>query len=268
MGYTNSPLVAYTNLTSHYSKRENPIELITIHCFVGQVTAKQGCDYFATTDRQASSNYVVGKDGSIGLSVEEKNRAWTSGGTDAQGKTIYVNGISGKMNDHRAVTIEVACDTTYPYAITDAAYKALVSLCADICKRNNIESLKWQANKNLVGNWSMQNITCHRWYAATACPGDYIYNRLGQIANEVNAILHPIKQDDQQKEEEIIMYNNLSDVPEFAKGVVKKLIDAKILRGTGTGAKDEDGRPADLALTYQEVRLLELIDRAHAAGIW
>ena len=33
-------------------------------------------------------------------------------------------------------------------------------------------------------------MTVHRWFANKACPGDYIYNRLGQIANEVNAKLN------------------------------------------------------------------------------
>ena len=32
-------------------------------------------------------------------------------------------------------------------------------------------------------------MTVHRWFANKACPGDYIYNRLGQIADEVNAEL-------------------------------------------------------------------------------
>lgn len=32
-------------------------------------------------------------------------------------------------------------------------------------------------------------MTVHRWFANKACPGDYIYNRLGQIASEVNARL-------------------------------------------------------------------------------
>ena len=79
MAYTNSSLVTYKNLTKNKTaNRKHAIDTITIHCYVGQVTAKQGCDYFATTTREVSANYVVGKDGSIGLSVEEKDRAWTS----------------------------------------------------------------------------------------------------------------------------------------------------------------------------------------------
>lgn len=172
---SNSPLVSYTRISPNKnSPRNHVIDTITIHCIVGQWTAKQGCDYFATTGRQCSANYIVGKDGSIGLSVDENDRSWCS---------------SNRDNDNRAVTIEVASDTTHPYAITDAAYKALVELVADICKRNNIKQLLWKGDKSLIGQVDKQNMTVHRWFAAKACPGDYIYNKLGQIADEVNSKL-------------------------------------------------------------------------------
>lgn len=172
---SNSPLVTYTRISSHKnSPRNHVIDTITIHCIVGQWTAKQGCDYFATTDRECSANYVVGKDGSIGLSVDEKDRSWCS---------------SSSSNDHRAVTIEVASDTAHPYAVTDAAYNALIQLVADICKRNNIKELKWKADKNLIGQVDKQNMTVHRWFANKACPGEYLYSRHSDIAAKVNAIL-------------------------------------------------------------------------------
>lgn len=189
---SNSPLVTYKRITKNRtSPRNHKIDTITIHCYVGQVTAKQGCDNFATTSRQVSANYVVGYDGSIGLSVDEKDRSWCSGGKDKQDNPIRVNGISGGDNDHRAITIEVASDTKAPYAITDKAYKALVNLVADICKRNGIKELKWQGKKSLVGQVDKQNMTVHRWFANKACPGDYLYNLHGQIAKEVNAKLAP-----------------------------------------------------------------------------
>lgn len=188
MGFTNSPLVTYTNITKNKtSPRRHKIDTITIHCIVGQWTAKQGCDYFATTDRECSANYVVGKDGSIGLCVEEKDRSWCSGGPNK------VNGISGSENDHRAVTIEVASDKTAPYAVTDEAYEALIKLVADICKRNDIKELKWKADKSLVGQVNKQNMTVHRWFANKSCPGDYLYKRHADIAEKVNAILNPPK---------------------------------------------------------------------------
>lgn len=176
---SNSPLVTYTRITKNKtSPRNHEIDTITIHCIVGQWTAKQGCDYFATTDRECSANYVVGKDGSIGLSVDEKDRSWCS---------------SNKDNDHRAITIEVASDTTHPYKVTDSAYKALINLLVDICQRNNIKELKWKADKSLIGKVDKQNMTVHRWFANKACPGDYLYNLHDEIAKEVNEKLNPPK---------------------------------------------------------------------------
>ena len=190
MAYTNSPLATVILLSpNHSGQRTHAIDTITIHCFVGQVTAYEGCNarvfrnYSPTAG--ASCNYVVGRDGSIGLCVEEKNRSWCSSSND---------------NDQRAVTIEVACDTFEPYAITDAAYAALIDLVTDICRRNDIEALKWQADKSLIGQVDKQNMTVHRWFANKACPGKYLYDRHSAIAAEVNKRLG------QNNEEVQIMY--------------------------------------------------------------
>lgn len=189
---SNSPLVTYTKISPNKtSPKKSDIDMVIIHCIVGQWTAKQGCDYFAKASSKSSANYVVGKDGSIGLSVEEKDRAWTSGGKDKNGNVIRVNGISGADIDHRAVTIEVASDTTDPYKITNAAYKSLIDLLVDICQRNNIKELKWKADKSLVGQVDKQNMAVHRWFANKACPGDYLYGLHNKIAKEVNARLNP-----------------------------------------------------------------------------
>lgn len=184
---TYSALATYYRLSPNRSiRRSSVIDTVTVHCYVGQVTARRGVDGFANPEAAASSNYVIGHDGSIGCSVPEEYRAWTTGGTDKNGNPIRVNGISGADNDHRAITIEVASDTTAPYAITEDAYNALINLLVDICKRNNIKELKWKADKSLVGRTDQQNMTVHRWFARKSCPGDYIYNRLGAIAEEVN----------------------------------------------------------------------------------
>ena len=175
MAYTNSSLVTYKKLSpNHSGQRNHCIDTVTIHCIVGQWTAKQGCDFFANSKVEASANYIVGKDGSIGLCVEEKNRSWCS---------------SNALNDNRAVTIEVASDTKHPYAVTDAALKALIKLLADICKRNGNKKLLWKGNPALIGQVGVQNMTVHRWFANKACPGDYLYGKHSYIANEVNKLL-------------------------------------------------------------------------------
>ena len=57
----------------------------------------------------------------------------------------------------------------------------------DICKRNGIKRLVWSTSKNdRVNHLNGCNMTVHRDYANKSCPGDYLYNRHGQIAAEVN----------------------------------------------------------------------------------
>ena len=177
MGYTNSPLVNYTKLSpNHSGQRNHAIDTITIHCVVGQCSVETIGNVFAPVSRQASSNYGVGVDGRIGMYCEEKNRSWCT---------------SSSSNDNRAITIEVASDTTNPYAVNNKAYAALINLVTDICKRNGINQLMWKGDKSLIGQVDKQNMTVHRWFANKSCPGDYLYNRHGEIAAEVNKRLRP-----------------------------------------------------------------------------
>lgn len=170
---SNSPLVDYTRISPNKnSPRNHKIDTITIHCVVGQCTVETLGNIFAPTSRQASSNYGVGTDGKIGMYVEEKDRSWCS---------------SNAANDNRAVTIEVASDTKHPYAVNDRAFAALLDLVTDICKRNGIRKLVWSTKKvDRVNHKNGCNMTVHRDYANKSCPGDYLYNRHGEIAAEVN----------------------------------------------------------------------------------
>ena len=170
---SNSPLVDYTRISPNKnSPRNHKIDTITIHCVVGQCTVETLGNIFAPTSRQASSNYGVGTDGKIGMYVEEKARSWCS---------------SSAANDNRAVTIEVASDTKHPYAVNDRAFAALLDLVTDICKRNGIKKLVWSTKKaDRMNHKNGCNMTVHRDYANKSCPGDYLYNRHGEIAAEVN----------------------------------------------------------------------------------
>lgn len=173
MTYTNSPLVSYTKLSpNHSGQRNHAIDTITIHCVVGQCSVETLGNIFYPSSRQASSNYGVGVDGRIGMYVEEKNRSWCT---------------SSASNDHRAITIEVASDTTEPYAVRDNVFSALLNLVTDICKRNGIKKLVWSTNKSdRVNHKNGCNMTVHRDYANKSCPGKYLYDRHGEIAAEVN----------------------------------------------------------------------------------
>lgn len=179
MAYTNSSLVSYTKLSpNHSGKRTHSIDRITPHCVVGQLSAESICGCFTSTSRQASCNYGIGTDGRVSLCVEEKNRSWCS---------------SSNANDQRAVTIECASDMKAPYAMNSKVYNSLIKLCTDICKRNGKKKLLWLGSKSKALNYSPKSdemvLTVHRWFANKSCPGDWLYSRLGDLAEKVTANL-------------------------------------------------------------------------------
>lgn len=172
---SDSPLVNYTKISPHKTpNRNHKIDTITIHCYVGQVSVESMGGWFSNPGAKCSCNYGIGTDGRIALIVDEKDRSWCS---------------SSSSNDNRAITIECASEKTAPFEINDKVYKSLIKLCADICKRNGIKELKWKADKSLIGQVDKQNMTVHRWFKNKDCPGEYIYSRLGKIADEVNELL-------------------------------------------------------------------------------
>lgn len=179
MAYTNSPLVSYTKLSpNHSGQRTHSIDRITPHCVVGQCSVETLGNIFLPTSKQASCNYGIGVDGRVGMYVEEKNRSWCS---------------SSNANDQRAITIECASDNTHPYAFKDVVYQKLITLCVDICKRNGKNKLLWFGDKDKTLNYTPASnemvLTVHRWFANKSCPGDWMYARMGDLANKVTAQL-------------------------------------------------------------------------------
>jgi hypothetical protein len=172
---SNSKLVNYTKLSpNHSGTRTHSIDRITPHCVVGQCSVETLGNIFMDTNREASCNYGIGHDGRVLLCVDESNRSWCS---------------SSNSNDQRAVTIECASETYHPYEMNSNVYNSLVKLCVDICKRNGKKKLLWINDKNKALNYSTKSdemlLTVHRWFDNKACPGDWLYNRLGDLAKKV-----------------------------------------------------------------------------------
>ena len=165
------------------SPRMSNIDTITIHCMAGNLSVESCGALFAKSSRKASSNYGIGSDGRIACYVGEEDRSWCS---------------SNRANDNRAITIEVANDggADTGWHVSDNAYKSLISLLVDICRRNNITKLVWSNSKSdRVNHKNGCNMTVHRDFANKSCPGDYLYSLHSKIAKEVNSSLGVVKED-------------------------------------------------------------------------
>lgn len=188
---SNSKLVTCTvKSPNHSGKRTHSIDRITPHCVVGQLSAKSIGGCFTSPSRQASCNYGIGTEGGVCLIVDEANRSWCS---------------SSGANDQRAVTIECASDKTEPYAFNNTVYNKLVDLCVDICKRNGKKKLIWIADKNTALAYNPKSdemqLTVHRWFANKSCPGNWLFSRMGELANTVTSRLGGSTKPNTPKEE-------------------------------------------------------------------
>jgi hypothetical protein len=170
---TVSSLAIKTIISPNKSKRTHKIDTITLHCMACNGSLDAIGKAFQKSSTKASSNYGVDSKGRVACYVPEEYRSWCSSSTS---------------NDNRAITIEIANDggANTGWHSSDKAIQGTIELVTDVCKRNGIKQLKWKANKALVGKIDQQNMTVHRWFKNKACPGDYIYNLHGYIADEVN----------------------------------------------------------------------------------
>ena len=234
---SNSPLVSYTRISPNKSKRTAKIAKITPHHTAWVVDVETLGASFANPRRKASSNYGIGNDGRIAMYVPEDYRAWTS---------------SSSANDNVAVTIEVSNSATGGnWPISNAAWDSLVALCVDICRRNGIEKLTFTGDKS-------GNLTMHKMFAATNCPGPYLGGRFPELAETVNKILREGEDDmtDEQVRKIVreMLNGNDTTPDDWAKAELREAVDLGITDGT---------RPKGYA-TRQEAAIMVL--RAFKGG--
>lgn len=146
------------------------VKKITVHYQAGHGEPESVSAGWASPDREASSNYIIGPTGRVGLCVPEEDRSWCSGSPD---------------NDYQAITIEVSSDPDYSSSgssqigkMDDAAYEKCILLCADICSRYGFKLY-------YTGDAS-GSLTTHRMFQATSCPGKWFLDRINDFVDAVN----------------------------------------------------------------------------------
>lgn len=166
MAKVDSKLASEFRASPHYRKgRDHPLTRVTIHHAVMVGSARLVAASFRGTNRK-SATYAIGTDGGIVQCVSEADTPWTSNSHD---------------NDSRAITIEVANSSREaPWPISAETMEALIRLLVDICQRNpGIGRLRYTGD-------TTGNLTMHKWFFNTQCPGTYLEERFEQIAAEVN----------------------------------------------------------------------------------
>ena len=239
---SNSSLATYTLISPNSTNpRNHKIDTITIHHIAGVLSAYEIANLpnFRDPAFESSCNYAVGNDGDIALIVEEENRSWCT---------------SSRENDHRAITIEVSNSFKGdPWPVSDKALEATINLCVDICKRNGIEKINYTGDKT-------GNLTMHKWFAATGCPGPYLSEKYPYIAEEINRRLGVETEDPTPEKEEPVAEKrelHLGDKGEDVEQLQNNLIELGYDLGDW-GADGDFGAMTDKAVRdFQESHNLE-----------
>jgi len=166
MAEVDSKLASAFVPSQNYRKgRDHPLTRVTIHHAVMVCNARVVAASFRGEDKK-SATYAIGTDGSIVQCVSEADTPWTSNSHD---------------NDSRAITIEVANSSRDdPWPVSAETMGALIRLLVDICQRHpGIGRLRYTGD-------TTGNMTMHKWFFNTQCPGTYLEERFGEIAAEVN----------------------------------------------------------------------------------
>lgn len=175
----NSSLVTYNKPSKNtYGPRTHAVDTLIPHVIVGQCDTKRAGNIFSAPGYAYSCTYSIGKDGGCALVLDESLAPITT---------------SSKSIDNRAITAEIASDTYAPYKITNAALDTLIKLAVDCCRRYGKNKLVWIAdkakNKAYEPKANEMKLSAHRFYAAKACPGDYLIGLYPVLVERVNTLL-------------------------------------------------------------------------------
>lgn len=161
------------------------------------------------------------------------------------GMGVTANGMKGNSFDTPQLGIRAQIQHLKAYANTAALNGACVDPRFQYVERGSAQYVEWlgqQENPNGKG------------WATGAGYG-------GKILSILKAILSTPEPEPEMEDEEM-RYNKISDMPSFAQPTIIKMVDAGLIGGTGTGAKDENNRPADLDLSMDMIRVFVTNDRA------
>ena len=146
-----------------YNDRPGSITRVIQHHWAD--TTMNGENSLASPDRKASVNYLIHNDGEIFGQVPEEFRPWTSG---------------GPLADNPSITFEVQNETGGPeWRVSSMAQSSIVRLLVDVAVRYKF------------GVITETNYRGHREFAATACPGPYLWDRMQDVRDSANMLSLP-----------------------------------------------------------------------------
>ena len=221
------------NPVNYGGLRAGSVKYIVIHYTAGDGdTDEANAAYFAREDTGKTSAHWFVDDDSATLSVPEAYVAYHCGAN------YYYH---PECRNSNSIGVELSSiKRGGVYAFTEATVTNAVELVAELMRKYNVP---------------LDHVVRHYDVTHKICPAPFCGAGL--------TAWQDFK--DRLEEETMTRYNKIADMPSYAKATVTKLVDKGLLNGSG-GDKDENGRPADLDLSQDMIRLLVIQDRAGMFG--
>ena len=227
----------FINCNYSYNEKRD-IKYIVVHYTAG-TTSKKGSalntvkNVFNKPGANASAHYVVDNI-SIVQCVEDKDTAWHCGTNGT-----YYHKYCRNSN---SIGIELCSnhDNFVSYEKNTARDKGWYFNPDTL--NNGIKLIKYLSKKY---NIPKENVLMHYDVTGKICPAPFINN--GGWDNFIERIFT----EDKEERDDIMVYNKIEEVPEYAREIIKKYVNLGFIKGTDKG----------LELTDEMIRIMVIIDR-------
>ena len=170
------------------------------------------------------------------------------------------SGDKGSANSMGYIGFEICEDGLTDPAYFGKVYREAVELTAYLCKLYNLDPRKdgvviCHKEGNQRGIASNHKDVTH-WFPVH---GKSMDTFRADVAAELSEAQD--KKEDVPMKPDTVRYNTIAQLPTYAQATLIKMVDKGIIGGSGK-AKDANGRPADLDLSVDMVRVFVSNDRA------
>ena len=202
--------------SNYRAGRTQPVRYIVMHYTANNGdTAKNNCDYYHRVGGlQASAHYFVDEHGAM-QSVREGDTAWHCGARAywhpecRNGNSIGIEMCSRKRADGS-------------YYIKPETVANAATVAKDIMQRYGIDT---------------EHVVRHYDVTGKRCPMPWVDDP-AQWAAFKDMLMPKSTTTDEEDEDDMVRYNKLEDVPDWAQDTVRELVDAGALGGVGGGNLD------------------------------
>lgn len=212
-------------------------------------------------DRACVHAFIDGNDGTIYQTLPWNHRGWHCGAS-GNNTHIGVEMCEPACIKYTGGATFTCSDLATAQAVAKRTYRAAVELFAMLCQDFSLNPLG-------DGVILSHKEGCKRGIASNHGDPEHLWTQLklpytmdtfrADVAAELSKAQD--KKEDENMKQDTKRYNVIAELPAYAQATLIKMVDKGIIGGSGK-AKDANGRPADLDLSTDMVRVFVTNDRA------